>query len=76
VQQTCGSLAEETVEVGRNHEGGTGPSAWKPLAEAWSSDEVGVDASVEMSARRRSESQERRPSSDGQLGRSHALKER
>jgi hypothetical protein len=35
-----------------------------------------VDASVEMSAERRSESHERRPSSEGQLGRGHTLKEK
>jgi hypothetical protein len=76
VQQTHGPLAEEAVEVVGNHEGGTGLPGWNPAAEARSSDRVGVDASVETSAGRRCESQERRPPRGGRLGRGHTLKER
>jgi hypothetical protein len=59
-QQTHGLLAEEAAEVVRNHEGGTGLSDWIPMAEAGSLGLVGVDASEESSAERRSESHERR----------------
>jgi hypothetical protein len=33
VQQTRSPSAEETVEVVRNHEGGTGPGGWTRQAE-------------------------------------------
>jgi hypothetical protein len=52
VQQTHGSLAEKAVGVVRNHVGGTGLPEWYPVAEAGSSELVGVDASVEMSTER------------------------
>lgn len=45
VQQTHGLLAEETVEVGRNHEDGTRLPKWYSAAEAGSLGLVGVDAS-------------------------------
>jgi hypothetical protein len=44
-QQTHGSLAEQTVEVVRNHEDGTCGRLWWLAAEAALSGAVGVDAS-------------------------------
>jgi hypothetical protein len=76
VQQTRGPLAEEAVEVVGNHEGGTGLSVWNPAAEDRFSNRSGVDASVEMSAGRRSETQERRSPRGDRPGRGHTLKER
>jgi hypothetical protein len=69
VQQTHDLLAEEAVEVVRNHVGGTGPSVWSPMAEAGSPELVGVDASKERSAARRRESHERRSPRGDQPGR-------
>jgi hypothetical protein len=60
MQQAHGSLAEETVEVVRNHEGGTRRWPWWPDAEVRLSSLAGVDASREMSAGRRGESHKRR----------------
>jgi hypothetical protein len=61
---------------GEKPRGRNGTAGWNPAAEVSSSERAGVDASVEMSAERRSESHERRPSSEGQLGRGHTLKEK
>lgn len=75
VQQTHGPLAEEAVEVVRNHGGGTGLSEWYPMAEVGLSGPAGVDASVEASAGRRGESQERRFPRGSQPERGQPLKE-
>jgi hypothetical protein len=69
MQQAHGLFAEEAVEMVRNHVGGTGLSDWYPMAEAGSLELVGVDASEESSAGRRSESHERRFPRGDQPGR-------
>jgi hypothetical protein len=44
VQQTCSRRAEETVEVVRNHEDGTGVVGWYRRPDGDSSESPGVDA--------------------------------
>jgi hypothetical protein len=73
VQQTRDLRAEETVEVGRNHEGGTGFDGWNP-SDRWGLRLPGVDA---RKVRRREgtfdESHERRDRREPDSARVRAL---